>query len=179
MQNCYLGDKEKALIKVCECKGSLEFVHQDCIDEWVNRTKKLLCLCGYRMTLQREKLQLTMYERYDKSMEEVVEELPVREYRKVLILATTCLCVSALIVLFGVCGWIFNGEKLMDLLYGLRSGGLVFWKIYFIDFLIFFSYLKLFVPQLLTKMRQDRYKLVVKAIELKNTTDQDHDRQRT
>ena len=161
---CSVGDEEKALIKVCRCKGSVEFVHQDCIDEWVNRSKKLLCICGYRMTLQREKLQQTMYEKYDKSFVEVFKELPRREYDKALILGVTFLCVSAMILLFVVSGLILDQENLMRWLMEWSSGCVVFWSIFIIDFNVLFEFLKLWLPQLLRKMQQDRYKLVVKAI---------------
>ena len=54
---CYLGYKEKALIKVCRCRGSLEFVHQDCIDEWVNKSKEQHCICGYEMRVEEKGLK--------------------------------------------------------------------------------------------------------------------------
>ena len=162
---CYLGDKEKALIKVCRCIGSIEFVHQDCINEWVNNSKKLRCICGYRMTLQREKLKLTIWERYKKSMVEILNRFPERKWRKFCILTDIVGCYGLMLLLIPLLDWLLNGQNLMHWLMRSYPGRQVYSNLSFIYFLFGFTWLKLFMPKLLRKMRKDRYKRVVKAIE--------------
>ena len=80
---CHLSEEEmkESLIKVCLCRGSLEFVHQSCIGKWVQLSKQLLCVCGYRLSTRLEKhpSKLTIKERFKKSLKELtsVEELRV------------------------------------------------------------------------------------------------------
>ena len=83
---CHLSEEEmkESLIKVCLCRGSVEFVHQSCIGKWVQLSKQLMCVCGYELRTRLEKLpgKLTIKERFEKSWEELrsVEEWVGVEY---------------------------------------------------------------------------------------------------
>src|SRR5579871_1960143 len=40
------GDAEEPLFYPCKCSGSIKFVHQDCLMEWLSHTQKKYCeLC--------------------------------------------------------------------------------------------------------------------------------------
>ena len=159
---CFVGDKEKALIRVCKCKGSLEFVHQDCIDEWVFTSKKLLCMCGYRMTLQRQGQKLTMWEKFEEVEKEVLNEQSERALEKELLLVYIFVCYGLILVVTLMLDLLLNGMNLAQWLVLSSTGNQVLWVTCFL-FLLFpfcwvFYYMKLYVPKLLRKMRQDRYK---------------------
>ena len=81
---CHLSDeaKKESLIKVCLCRGTLEFVHQSCISKWVQHSKELMCVCGYELRTRLEKLpgKLTIKERVRASWEELRS---VEEWRQV------------------------------------------------------------------------------------------------
>ena len=66
---CFLGDEENSLIRVCQCKGSLEFVHHNCISQWVNTSRIVDCICGYRLNVRQEKMiiEVTLNENGERS----------------------------------------------------------------------------------------------------------------
>ena len=84
---CHLSEEEmkESLIKVCLCRGSLEFVHQSCIGKWVQLSKQLLCVCGYRLSTRLEKhpSKLTIKERFKKSLKELTSVDELRVVRRV------------------------------------------------------------------------------------------------
>ncbi len=43
---CLATDPENDLIDPCKCQGSLKFVHQKCLFEWVQKSNKTLALCS-------------------------------------------------------------------------------------------------------------------------------------
>ncbi|KAK7434235.1 hypothetical protein VKT23_008086 [Stygiomarasmius scandens] len=46
---------DKPLFHPCKCKGSIEKVHQDCVQEWLTHSKKTTCdLCGHPFTFTKE-----------------------------------------------------------------------------------------------------------------------------
>ena len=168
---CIVGDEEKALIKVCRCKGSVEFVHQDCNDEWVFRSKKLRCICGYRMTMQRQEQKLTIWEKVDACMTEVENEQSEREWEKECLFLYIIVCYCLMLFFTLMLDLLLNGITLTKWLVLSSTGNQVLWIISFL-FLLFpfcwvFYWMKLFVPKLLRKMRQERYKYnwAVNAIE--------------
>lgn len=43
------GDNERPLFTPCKCSGSIGSVHQDCLEAWLNHSKKDTCeLCGVK-----------------------------------------------------------------------------------------------------------------------------------
>src|SRR5947209_9070307 len=60
------GTAEQPLFYPCKCSGSIRFVHQDCLMEWLSHSQKKYCeLC---------KTPFTFTKLYDRSMP---EELPL------------------------------------------------------------------------------------------------------
>ncbi|XP_071236298.1 E3 ubiquitin-protein ligase MARCHF8-like isoform X1 [Salvelinus alpinus] len=66
------GDDESPLITPCHCTGSLRFVHQACLQQWIKSSDTRCCeLCKYQFIMQTklkplrkwEKLQMTSSER--------------------------------------------------------------------------------------------------------------------
>ncbi|XP_052469476.1 uncharacterized protein LOC128026410 isoform X3 [Carassius gibelio] len=66
------GDDESALITPCHCTGSLRFVHQSCLQQWIKSSDTRCCeLCKYDFIMETklkplrkwEKLQMTASER--------------------------------------------------------------------------------------------------------------------
>jgi hypothetical protein len=41
---CYSSDPENDLIDPCNCQGSVKFVHQKCLDEWVHKSNKAIAI---------------------------------------------------------------------------------------------------------------------------------------
>ncbi|XP_004451145.1 E3 ubiquitin-protein ligase MARCHF8 isoform X5 [Dasypus novemcinctus] len=66
------GDDESPLITPCRCSGSLHFVHQNCLQQWIKSSDTRCCeLCKYEFIMEArlkplrkwEKLQMTSSER--------------------------------------------------------------------------------------------------------------------
>ncbi|XP_077469143.1 E3 ubiquitin-protein ligase MARCHF8 isoform X1 [Stigmatopora argus] len=66
------GDEESPLITPCHCMGSLRFVHQSCLQQWIKSSDTRCCeLCKYEFIMETklkplrkwEKLQMTASER--------------------------------------------------------------------------------------------------------------------
>uniref|UniRef100_A0A3P9J4E1 RING-type E3 ubiquitin transferase n=1 Tax=Oryzias latipes TaxID=8090 RepID=A0A3P9J4E1_ORYLA len=66
------GDEESPLITPCHCTGSLRFVHQGCLQQWIKSSDTRCCeLCKYEFIMETkfkplrkwEKLQMTASER--------------------------------------------------------------------------------------------------------------------
>ncbi|CAL8298685.1 unnamed protein product [Merluccius merluccius] len=66
------GDEESPLITPCHCTGSLRFVHQSCLQQWIKSSDTRCCeLCKYEFIMETklkplrkwEKLQMTASER--------------------------------------------------------------------------------------------------------------------
>ncbi|KAK1166357.1 E3 ubiquitin-protein ligase MARCHF8-like isoform X2 [Acipenser oxyrinchus oxyrinchus] len=66
------GDEESQLITPCHCTGSLRFVHQACLQQWIKSSDTRCCeLCKYQFIMETklkplrkwEKLQMTSSER--------------------------------------------------------------------------------------------------------------------
>ncbi|KAK1792558.1 hypothetical protein P4O66_012505 [Electrophorus voltai] len=66
------GDEECALITPCKCTGSLRFVHQSCLNQWIKSSDTHCCeLCKYEFLMEAhlkplrrwEKLQMSSSER--------------------------------------------------------------------------------------------------------------------
>uniref|UniRef100_A0A8C6S5Q0 RING-type E3 ubiquitin transferase n=1 Tax=Neogobius melanostomus TaxID=47308 RepID=A0A8C6S5Q0_9GOBI len=66
------GDDESPLITPCHCTGSLRFVHQSCLQQWIKSSDTRCCeLCKYEFIMETklkplrkwEKLQMTASER--------------------------------------------------------------------------------------------------------------------
>jgi len=49
---CHCGAEVEELISPCHCSGSLGFIHQTCLQEWLGSTNKKVCeLCRYEFKL--------------------------------------------------------------------------------------------------------------------------------
>ena len=52
---CYTGNEEadSPLITPCRCAGSLKYVHQDCLEQWIKVSKRKSCeLCKYGFIME-------------------------------------------------------------------------------------------------------------------------------
>jgi hypothetical protein len=50
---CVLGQEEGSLYHPCKCAGSIKYVHQHCLQKWLEHSKKVKCeLCGEEFTFQ-------------------------------------------------------------------------------------------------------------------------------
>ena len=60
---CYMNNN---LEKFCDCKGSIEFMHRECLLKWIKRSKSLNCeLCNKKYNIkltrkERKKLNLIL-----------------------------------------------------------------------------------------------------------------------
>lgn len=49
------GNEDNQLVHPCKCKGSVKWVHRECLREWLRQSRKMRCeLCGYSYVFQRE-----------------------------------------------------------------------------------------------------------------------------
>ena len=162
---CFLGDRDNALIKVCRCRGSVAFVHQSCINEWVEKSRNLDCMCGYRMTMDREKQKLTIKERIRLSFEEFKNELRTGwEWRIVRWSIDILLVVDLMINLFIWSDFLLNEGKMWLRVMRLSHANLVFWHFMRTHCLVFLYLFKVIICTFWRLMLRDRYKWVVKAI---------------
>ncbi|KAH6948928.1 hypothetical protein HPB50_027150 [Hyalomma asiaticum] len=52
---CFFGDSEQPLLDVCECRGTIGFVHRDCLEQWIQRSKDPQCpVCHFRFTVRKQ-----------------------------------------------------------------------------------------------------------------------------
>ena len=174
---CHLGDKEKPLIRVCECKGSLQFVHHSCINDWVNKSRIVDCLCGYRLTVRQEKLKIKipLKELYKKSIIEFLEELSVAESKKMCYIVGACIVSPVLLLillLLKLSEIHFTGDN--QVMASLAS--ISFYGFPLVSYLNMINFLSSVVPvmvsalicvRVLRKMWQNRcvYKLTVKPLD--------------
>ena len=56
---CLCGIEVAHLIAPCECTGSMQYVHQDCLIKWLNTSFKGRCeVCFYQFKIRRNKVKL-------------------------------------------------------------------------------------------------------------------------
>ncbi|XP_033985153.1 uncharacterized protein march1 isoform X2 [Trematomus bernacchii] len=127
------GDDESALITPCRCTGSLSFVHQFCLNQWIRSSDTRCCeLCKFDFVMDMTLKPLCMWERLNMSK---------AERRKIFfsvvfhLLAVTCMMLSVFVLAMrtseeikigrnGVLEWPF-WTKLILVALGL-TGGLIF-----------------------------------------------------
>ncbi|KAJ4944397.1 hypothetical protein JOQ06_012941 [Pogonophryne albipinna] len=127
------GDDECALITPCRCTGSLSFVHQFCLNQWIRSSDTRCCeLCKFDFVMEMSLKPLCMWERLNMS---------TGERRKIFfsvvfhLLAVTCILLSVFVLVMrtseeikigrnGVLEWPF-WTKLIMVAIGL-TGGLIF-----------------------------------------------------
>ncbi|KAF3852474.1 hypothetical protein F7725_005829 [Dissostichus mawsoni] len=127
------GDDECALITPCRCTGSLSFVHQFCLNQWIRSSDTRCCeLCKFDFVMEMTLKPLCMWERLNMSE---------AERRKIFfsvvfhLLAVTCMLLSVFVLVMrtseeikigrnGVLEWPF-WTKLIMVALGL-TGGLIF-----------------------------------------------------
>ncbi|KAH6948263.1 hypothetical protein HPB50_023314 [Hyalomma asiaticum] len=52
---CFFGDSEQPLLDLCECRGTIGFVHRDCLEQWIQRSKDPQCpVCHFRFTVRKQ-----------------------------------------------------------------------------------------------------------------------------
>ncbi|KAJ8013804.1 hypothetical protein DPEC_G00033590 [Dallia pectoralis] len=124
------GDDENPLITPCHCTGSLRFVHQGCLQQWIKSSDTRCCeLCKYEFIMQTKLKPLRKWEKL---------QMTSSERRKILcsvmfhVIAITCVVWSLYVLIdrtadeikAGILEWPF-WTKLVVVAIGF-TGGLVF-----------------------------------------------------
>ncbi|XP_034148472.1 E3 ubiquitin-protein ligase MARCH8 isoform X2 [Esox lucius] len=124
------GDDESPLITPCHCTGSLRFVHQGCLQQWIKSSDTRCCeLCKYEFIMQTKLKPLRKWEKL---------QMTSSERRKILcsvtfhVIAITCVVWSLYVLIdrtadeikAGILEWPF-WTKLVVVAIGF-TGGLVF-----------------------------------------------------
>ncbi|XP_057705247.1 E3 ubiquitin-protein ligase MARCH8 isoform X12 [Corythoichthys intestinalis] len=124
------GDEESPLITPCHCMGSLRFVHQSCLQQWIKSSDTRCCeLCKYEFIMETKLKPLRKWEKL---------QMTASERRKIMcsvtfhIIAITCVVWSLYVLINrtadeikqGIMEWSF-WTKLVVVAIGF-TGGLVF-----------------------------------------------------
>lgn len=124
------GDEESPLITPCHCTGSLRFVHQACLQQWIKSSDTRCCeLCKYEFIMETKLKPLRKWEKL---------QMTASERRKIMcsvtfhIIAITCVVWSLYVLIdrtaeeikLGILEWPF-WTKLVVVAIGF-TGGLVF-----------------------------------------------------
>ncbi|KAK0147276.1 E3 ubiquitin-protein ligase MARCH8 [Merluccius polli] len=124
------GDEESPLITPCHCTGSLRFVHQSCLQQWIKSSDTRCCeLCKYEFIMETKLKPLRKWEKL---------QMTASERRKIMcsvtfhIIAITCVVWSLYVLIDrtaeeikqGILEWPF-WTKLVVVAIGF-TGGLVF-----------------------------------------------------
>ncbi|XP_020503747.1 E3 ubiquitin-protein ligase MARCH8 isoform X2 [Labrus bergylta] len=124
------GDDESPLITPCHCTGSLRFVHQSCLQQWIKSSDTRCCeLCKYEFIMETKLKPLRKWEKL---------QMTASERRKIIcsvtfhVIAITCVVWSLYVLIDrtadeirrGVTDWPF-WTKLVVVAIGF-TGGLVF-----------------------------------------------------
>ncbi|KAH6919856.1 hypothetical protein HPB50_029157 [Hyalomma asiaticum] len=52
---CFFGDEKQPLLDPCNCRGSIGFMHRDCLERWIQRTMDPQCqVCQFRFTVRKQ-----------------------------------------------------------------------------------------------------------------------------
>lgn len=124
------GDDESPLITPCHCTGSLRFVHQSCLQQWIKSSDTRCCeLCKYEFIMETKLKPLRKWEKL---------QMTASERRKIMcsvtfhVIAITCVVWSLYVLIdrtaeeikLGIMEWPF-WTKLVVVAIGF-TGGLVF-----------------------------------------------------
>ncbi|XP_061601691.1 E3 ubiquitin-protein ligase MARCH8 isoform X5 [Cololabis saira] len=124
------GDEESPLITPCHCTGSLRFVHQSCLQQWIKSSDTRCCeLCKYEFIMETKLKPLRKWEKL---------QMTASERRKIMcsvtfhVIAITCVVWSLYVLIdrtaeeirLGILEWPF-WTKLVVVAIGF-TGGLVF-----------------------------------------------------
>ncbi|KAM4591884.1 E3 ubiquitin-protein ligase MARCHF8-like isoform X2 [Leuresthes tenuis] len=124
------GDDESPLITPCHCTGSLRFVHQSCLQQWIKSSDTRCCeLCKYEFIMETKLKPLRKWEKL---------QMTASERRKIMcsvtfhVIAITCVVWSLYVLIdrtaeeikLGILEWPF-WTKLVVVAIGF-TGGLVF-----------------------------------------------------
>ncbi|XP_024864931.1 E3 ubiquitin-protein ligase MARCH8 isoform X2 [Kryptolebias marmoratus] len=124
------GDEESPLITPCHCTGSLRFVHQACLQQWIKSSDTRCCeLCKYEFIMETKLKPLRKWEKL---------QMTASERRKIMcsvtfhVIAITCVVWSLYVLIdrtaeeirAGILEWSF-WTKLVVVAIGF-TGGLVF-----------------------------------------------------
>ncbi|XP_070696630.1 E3 ubiquitin-protein ligase MARCHF8 [Pempheris klunzingeri] len=124
------GDDESPLITPCHCTGSLRFVHQSCLQQWIKSSDTRCCeLCKYEFIMETKLKPLRKWEKL---------QMTASERRKIMcsvtfhVIAITCVVWSLYVLIdrtaeeikHGILEWPF-WTKLVVVAIGF-TGGLVF-----------------------------------------------------
>nr|CAB3263645.1 E3 ubiquitin-protein ligase MARCH1-like [Phallusia mammillata] len=128
--HCESGAEAGPLIAPCRCKGTLEFVHQSCLQQWIKSSDYKHCeLCGFHFSMNSKLKPITKWEKLSMS---------TSERRKIIcsvmfhVIAITCVIWSLYVLIertadelkMGKLHWPF-WTKLVVVAIGF-TGGLVF-----------------------------------------------------
>ncbi|KAH6920953.1 hypothetical protein HPB50_028061 [Hyalomma asiaticum] len=52
---CFFGDEKQPLLDPCNCRGTIAFMHRDCLERWIQRTMDPQCqVCHFRFTVRKQ-----------------------------------------------------------------------------------------------------------------------------
>ncbi|XP_050041794.1 E3 ubiquitin-protein ligase MARCHF3-like isoform X2 [Dermacentor andersoni] len=52
---CFFGDAKQPLLEPCNCRGTIGFVHRDCLERWIQRTVDPQCqVCHFHFTVRKQ-----------------------------------------------------------------------------------------------------------------------------
>lgn len=52
---CFFGEDKRPLLKPCHCRGTIGYVHKECLQEWITRTADGKCqICHYQFTVRKQ-----------------------------------------------------------------------------------------------------------------------------
>ncbi|KAH6932663.1 hypothetical protein HPB50_008518 [Hyalomma asiaticum] len=52
---CFCGDEKQPLLKPCNCRGTIGFVHRECLERWIERTADHQCqVCHFRFAVRKQ-----------------------------------------------------------------------------------------------------------------------------
>ncbi|XP_043209384.1 E3 ubiquitin-protein ligase MARCHF8-like [Amphibalanus amphitrite] len=124
------GDSDVPLISPCYCAGSLRYVHQACLQQWIKSSDIRCCeLCKFTFIMQTKTKPFNMWERLDMASSERRKLLCSVTFH---VVALTCVVWSLYVLIertteevhSGVLGWPF-WTKLIVVAIGV-TGGIVF-----------------------------------------------------
>lgn len=62
---CRSGEEGGSLYRPCHCKGSIQFVHEDCLNDWLSVSRGVKCeLCKYPFRWQKGRPVALSSDRY-------------------------------------------------------------------------------------------------------------------
>lgn len=52
---CFFGEDKRPLLKPCHCRGTIGYVHKECLQQWITRTADGKCqICHFQFTVRKQ-----------------------------------------------------------------------------------------------------------------------------